>query len=174
MAQLNFQQNFPFLVNVYQLINDASLTFFPFNIYDSISFNCLNCVIFGSNANKTQTYSIGLYSLNASTLSLENSMSATLTQNNASRYYLSITATSATENITPGTWYLGFLVSTGGNSNFSIMGQTNVNPANAFPSAFIGGRMTVSTNALPTAYSTSDLDITGNDAMWVPTIILSA
>lgn len=125
----------------------------------------------GTNSTLKHTFSIGLYSLNGSTLSLANSASGTRTQNSFG--YFTITATSATQNITPGTWWFGFLLSTTGSSGNSIYGQTGLPVGNAFPGGFMGGRMTESTGALPTAYSTSNLDTTGADSNQVPMIILS-
>ena len=172
MGQLLFQQNI-IASNEQITINNGSISFFPFNIYDSLSLSVFNCLFLGSNANKTVSLSIGLYSLNGSTLSLSNSISGTRSQSDNNVWYASMTATSATQNITPGTWWFGILASTGGNSSVAFIGQTKANAANAFPGGFIGGRMTASSNALPSSYATSDLDITGNDAMAVPMIILS-
>lgn len=175
MGQLLFEQNMQLLNSPNLLtINNGSLSFFPFNIRDSISFGTLNFLMGKTNNNVTFTMSVGLYSLTGSTLSLTNSISETFSSTNVvQKFYMSLTATSAAQNITPGTWFLGMLVSTGGNSDLSLNGAT-INPGNAFPGAFIGGAMTDSTNALPSSYATSNLDITGSNPVSVPLILLTA
>lgn len=171
MAQLNFWHNaIGALSNQNRAMSNGTLSFCPMILEDSISIGTLNLYIQQA-ANGTRTFSIGLYSLTGSTLSIINSWSQTY---NSRAYYFTCSNTSANQNITPGTWWLGLLVSTSGTSNAFIYGQTSINPANAFPGGFIGGRMSDSTNALPSSYATSDLDITGNDAMFVPFILLTA
>lgn len=173
MGQLNFAYNLEGPTSQLFAINNGTLSFFPFNLYESLSFSVVNFPVQGENANRTVSYSLGLYSLTGSSISLANSISGTRTQNNTEAYYVSLTATSAAQNITPGTWWFGFLASTGGNANVSLLGQSNVIPGNSFPGSFIQGRMTDSTNALPGSYATSDLDTTGADAMNIPMILLS-
>ena len=176
MAQLDFYTNLPNIENGIFGISNGTLSFIPLNLANSISWATLNFLICQTSAaSKTLSLSIGLYSLTGSTLSIANSISRSVTYGtSAQSIYLSMVGTSATQNITPGTWWLGLLASTAGANAFSFFGQTSVNPTNAFPGGFIGGRMTASTAALPSTYATSDLDITGNDAMNVPLIILSA
>ena len=174
MGQLNFAQNFNYIPSQFKIISNGTLSFVPFELADSISFLTMNLGISNSSANMTYTFSVGLYSLTGSSLSLANSISASISRSNSVRGYFSLTATSAAQNITPGNWWFGILVSTGGNSDIELIGQTTVNPLNAFPGAFIGGRMTASTAALPASYATSDLDTTGDDAMNIPMIILSS
>ena len=174
MAQLNFAQNFNYIPSEFNIISNGTLSFVPFELADSISLLTMNLGISNSSANITYTFSVGLYSLNGSSLSLANSLSASQSKSNSVIGYFSMTATSAAQNITPGNWWFGILVSTGGNSSVALIGQTTVNPGNAFPGGFIGGRMTASTSALPTSYATSDLDVTGSDAMNIPMIILNS
>src|SRR3990167_7661894 len=147
------------------------MKFVGFNIQDSILFKTINIPQFFNNTSLSHTLSLGLYSLNGSTLSLGNSASGSITASGLKRCYLSITGTSATQNITPGTWYFGLLISISSGTVISIYGQSSANPSNAFPGVFIGGIMTDSTNALPTSFATSNLDITGVDALSVPSII---
>lgn len=179
MAQLLFQQ----INNLWEgktfSINNATVSFFPMNFYDSISLNTFNIGVAWSttNSNGTVSASYGLYSLNGSSLSLANSWSRSISRTSggaASNGFLSATATSATQNITPGTWWIGIHLSVESNTKFSIQGYSGVDPENAFPGGFIGGAMTVSTNAIPVSVATSDLDTTGNDAMFVPTMLISA
>lgn len=183
MPQLNFEYNLGALMNRFQEIsvssnNVGSVRLFPFLIHDSISWNTINIALRGSGAagGGSLTLSIGLYSLNGSTLSLANSASQQLTgPSGGSEGYHSIVNTSATQNITPGTWWLGFNISNSNWNNVSYLGgNMTFGIGNAFPGSFIGGRMTVSSSVLPASVATSDLDITGNDAMFVPYIILSA
>lgn len=183
MGQLNFAQNFNAIPPRVLEVSNNSLSFFPWNLYGSVSFVSLNIPIksgISSGAGSVaHTLSIGLYSLTGSTLSLANSISLTdsssRTGNNISyEGYVKGTGTSATQNITPGTWWWGFVNSVTGSITLSLTGGFTNNPGNAFPGAFIGGRMTDSTNALPSSFATSDLDITGSDAMFTPFIILGA
>lgn len=174
MGQLNFVYNFGQIPSQFGSIVNGTLTFFPLNVEDYVSFNTANILLTVSSANLTWTFSLGLYSLNGSSLSLANSISRTLSVSNSARMYLSLIATSATQNISPGTWYFGFLASTGGNANISYMGHTGAYFANPFPAGFYGGEMTASTNALPASYATSNLDTSGFASMPVPFIIISA
>lgn len=186
MAQLRFAYNFPAPPSFTRAISVGTMTFFAHNVEGSISLltiNMAHSISRTASADISLTYSLGLYSLSGSTLSIANSLSgafSTQTQgiNLAQRGFISIANTSATQNLTPGTWFWGILVSTTANTSQSaadslIGGNTN-NPANAFPGAFMGGRMTESTNALPGTYATSNLDITGSDAMFFPYILLSS
>lgn len=175
MPQLNFEQNFEYLPGFAHItINNGTLTFFPLNIRDSVSFNTINLAASYVSSDQTHTFSLGLYSLTGNTLSIANSASRTFAPGGTGAGYISIANTSATQNITPGTWWMGLVASTSSRSNASLVGATTINPQNAFPGSFIGGEMTDSTNALPSSYATSNLDVTGNDAMVVPMIILSA
>lgn len=177
MPQLNFAMNSFVLPphRISAMSTNAVVSFFAFNIYDSISINTVNIPVQNSAVqNNTLSISLGLYSISGSTLSLANSGS--VSQNWAlavARQYVSFTNTSATQNITPGTWYFGLLASQSSNGAF-IMHANTINPGNAFVGIFVGGVMTASTSALPATVATSDLDVTGNDAMLVPSIIISA
>lgn len=185
MAQLNFVQNYNFHPTDTVGVTNGTLLFFAQNIEDSISLatiNLLNRITISSLANISFTYSLGLYSMTGNTLSLANSVSLSYNSNNligneTINIYVSGTATSATQNITPGTWYWGIVGTSSGSvlasADYSFLGGLSANPQNAFPSFFIGGRMTDSTNNLPSSYATSDLDTTGKDAMFVPYILLS-
>ncbi len=174
-VQLSFAQNINQIGPGPVVISNGTMSFIGWNLRASISFLTLNMGISQATA-ATQTISVGLYSLNGVSLSLANSISTATSLSNSSGYYASFTSASATQNITPGTWYWGLLVSTSGNSGISFYGNQSSNIAanNAFPGAFIGGIMTESTAALPTNIATSDLDITGSDATGVPYILLSA
>lgn len=173
MGQLNFAQNFEIAPNQLRSISHVILTFFPHNILDSISLNTLNLLFSAAGTAKSITFSLGLYSLTGSTISIANSASSSIATSGGAQY-ISLTATSATQNITPGTWWWGILCSFSSSSNVSFYGGFTQDPVNAFPGAFIGGAMTTSTNALPTSIATSDLDITGSDALFVPYIIISS
>ena len=174
MGQLSYAYNFGYEAPDFMGISNGSLSFFPFNCYESISLLSVNLAFTAINSAQTRTVSLGLYSLNGSSLSIANSLSVTFT-NASSRVAIVLTATSAAQNLTPGTWFWGFLASTAGDSRVSIYAATaNIAAGNAFPGAFIAGRMTASTNALPSSYATSNLDITGADALSIPQIILTA
>lgn len=153
----------------------GSLTFVGYNIYESISWQTINFIISQqTGANRTWTYSFGLYTLTGSTLSLINSVSGTHNATGSNVQWVSMTATSATSNLTPGTWFFGILVSTHGITSISMYGRGMGNISNAFPGGFHMGAMTASTTALPSAVCTSDLNTTGSVAMAMPSIMLSA
>ena len=180
MGQLNFAKNFNLTPSAAFNATNYSVYYFPFQIYESISldyFNFMAQYVAGGNLH-TQTVSVGLYSLNVSTLTLVNScsISRAFGLGDTVIVYESASSFSSTQNITPGLWFLGFLGSrqAGVTAGYNLIGGSTVNPANAFPGAFIGGRRTNSTTALPTAESTSNLDITGSDAIFSPQIIISA
>ena len=119
MGQLTFAQNIPYPGELAIAISEATLTVFPFNVYDSISFKTANLaynlisVATGAGPGSTVTQrtanvSLGLYSLNGSTLSLANSVSRTISfpsltaATSRQAGYISMSGTSATQNITPG------------------------------------------------------------------------
>src|SRR3990167_958303 len=153
MPQLNFAQNSPMTIDSEVLtVNNGSVTFCPFNLYDSISFKTLNIAVTVGGTSVSLTFSLGLYSLTGATLSIANSISGTSTIDVNDSPYVSMTATSATQNITPGTWWFGFLASTSNGSAISLVaGEAGIDAGNAFPGSFIGGAMTESTNALPSS-----------------------
>ena len=119
--------------------------------------------------------------MNGSTLSLENSASGTYGTgvvgiHNSIGVFIGLTAISKTQDVTPGTWYLGVLYTTAG-GDFSFYGPSaNISKPvfNNFTGAFLGGQMTVSTAALPTAYSSSNLSVSNTNTFLVPQIIISA
>ena len=123
------------------------------------------------------TLQFGLFSLNGSTLSLANSASRTIEHTDSANSWYSM-VTSATQNISPGAWYFGVNFFTGGevtaHSSASLLGNSTFNPGNAIPGGFLMGRMTASTTAIPASIATSDLDITGSDAIRQPYIIITA
>ena len=174
MTQLNFQQNFNALRGVTFAPTVGSLSFIPFKIEDYISFNSMQMVAVGAADVRIMSVSAGLYSLNAGTLSLANSASGyTSLPGNGAALYFSF-ATSATQNISPGDWWFGIVV-TSVVAVFSFLGQkTFMSAGNAFPGAFIGGAMTESTNNIPSSYATSNLNTTGLTALSIPYIIISA
>ena len=178
MGQLNFEQNFEYFfanmtANAFSI---GSVLFAPLNVRESISLiNVHINPLFGSSANQTKSFYLGLYSLSGSILSIVNSLSVTISTNDGRSYMplLSFSNTSATQNVTPGTWFLGILASTAGRSELSLLGRFTASPDNAFPGAFIGGLMTETTNALPSSMAISNLDITGRPELSTPYILLT-
>ena len=182
MPQLTFAINGGLFNNAVSIPN-ASLTFFTIMLTDSISFKTFNIMWAhggGNTSNKTYSLSVGLYSLTGSTLSIANSISGTFTHSVSGQRggYMSISDTSANQNITPGTWFFGLLFSTthagGAAGSLQLRLGLTANPGNVFPGGFIGGAMTDSTGVLPSSLATSNLNITGATALRVPTIILTA
>lgn len=179
--QLDWAQNIPYCGDQNFNISNATVSFVPFNIYESISWGTLNLHI-GLQAQNFMsagrlTALIGLYSKTGSTLTITNSVSGTYSFSNvaAGARYVSFTATSASQNLTPGTWFIGLHLSTTSSANMSLIGNSRASATdNAFPNDFVGGRMTVSTNALPASVATSDLDTTGVDAHSTPYMLITA
>jgi hypothetical protein len=172
-AQLRFIENYPLHSGFqFQAYSQRTVSFQAFNVPLSISF-AIPVMMFSRPATGgSQTIRLGLYSMNAGTLSLQNSASKSFAFQNAIIWQSFFT--SAAQNITPGTWYWGVHVSSGGTSHLSLLGNSSVGPINANPGGFFAGRMTVSTAALPAGIATSALDITGSDAIRFPYIILTA
>lgn len=176
--QLQFFENFPghFGGNV-AVAGPNTLSVHAVNIPLNLSFN--NAVILVSAQNDpagtttaSLSISFGLYSLSGSTLSLANSASNLFTYQTRASSWLSM-ITSATQNITPGTWYWAFNFQTS-IINMRFFMNSTINPANAIPGGLLMGRMTVSSAGIPSSIATSELDITGNDAIRQPYIILTA
>ena len=180
-AQLQFFENFPGHLGFEVTRGSANtLLIHAVNIPLSISFN--NVIILGKAetmgsalGTRSMGASFGLYSLNGSTLSLANSagMSTTNYSIDVSSVIWRSMITSATQNITPGAWYFGFFFS-GINNLVSQLFNNSINPANAIPGGFLMGRMTDSITAMPGSIATSNLDITGSDAIRQPFIIITA
>ena len=181
--QLQFFENFPIHLGANSgSLSNATLSVHAVNIPLSLSFNIPSIFVFAKQNNATtgtrsQSVSFGLYSLNVSTLSLANSASGsyTLTQSFGMTSWISM-ATSATQNITPGTWYfaLNFNSSGVGLDSNRVYQNSSINPANAKLGGFLLGRMTASTGAMPASIATSALDTTGSDAIRQPYIIITA
>lgn len=165
MARINIFETVPV---VYELVTNAGNTF-PQNgmvlqgvyIPGTISFNNLAVLMSHGGAGGTVTLNFGLYSLNASTLSLANSASQTVNfAGNAFRYIT--LATSATQDITPGNWYLGLISSSGAGASYTILkaaftGLTyTTNNGIAMAGQFVRGSYTVTTATPPTAICTTD------------------
>lgn len=177
--QLQFFENLPgHLVAATNNPSTNTLSIHAVNIPLSLSFNnVIFLVSQGFSADFSQTWHFGLYSLTGSTLSLANSASRqyTSTSHALTQEWVSM-VTSATQNITPGTWYFAFNYVSVNNANVSdrIAFNSSINPGNAIPGGFLRGRMTASTNAMPGSIATSALDITGSDAERQPFIIITA
>lgn len=147
----------------------------------SINFNHLafNVSARGTSVSSLQaTINLGLYSLNAGTLSLANSASGSFSHTSSainSSYWVNL-ATSATQNISPGMWWLGYGITAAtllAHTSFSLFVNSAINPGNANP-YFNAARMTVSTASPPTSVATSDLNITGSTAWQQAYIIITA
>ena len=170
--QLQFFENFPGHLGAANIAySNATLSIHAVNIPLSISFNNIIALLSESNAGSA-TLHFGLYSLNGSTLSLANSASAAITMTNALSWRSF--ATSATQNISPGAWYFALNIISGGASSLSFYANSSIAPGNAIPGGFLMGRMTATTTAMPASIATSNLDITGSDAIRQPYIIITA
>lgn len=170
--QLQFFENFPgHLGDAFVAYSQRTISVHAVYIPLSLSFNNVVALLSESNAGSA-TLQFGLYSLNGSTLSLANSAGASITMANALSWRSFVT--SASQNITPGQWYFALNISSGGASSLSFLANSSFNAVNVIPGSFLMGRVTASTAALPASIATSDLDITGSDALRQPYIIITA
>lgn len=178
--QLQFFENFPGKGGAGNVAySNGTLSIHAVNIPLSLSFG-YPVVLLSASSNALSNWlgeiHFGLYSLNGSTLSLANSASAAGSFITTAYSWMSM-ATSATQNISPGAWYFGLNIFTSGvavHTSLSFFVNSSINPQNAIPGGFLMGRMTASTNAMPGSIATSDLDITGSDAIRQPYIIITA
>lgn len=174
MGQLIFNNNLNYIGPQSNLTYlNGSLSFVPYTIFDSISLGTFNILYRSKVATGgTHTLSLGLYSLTGSTLTLANSGSLPISVTGI--HWESITTWSSTQNISPGTWFWGFLFSTNVSSLADLFGVKTIGAANAFPGGFIGGAMSESTNALPSSFATSNIDSIGLPELMIPVIILNS
>ena len=180
--QLQFFENFPGkngnLSNA--AISSNTLSIHAVNIPLSLSFNqvALLLNLGAAVGGRSLSARFGLYSLNGSTLSLANSASnsSNFSTTNVAVMQWWTLATSATQNISPGNWYFALNLDNGTVYNV-IKYYGNASSALALQNAaptMLHGRMTASTDAMPASIATSDLDITGADAIRQPYIIITA
>lgn len=171
--QLQFFENFPGHLGAgFAARSDGTLSIHAVNIPLSLSFRFPVVLLSRPNSGGQQTVQFGLYSLNGATLSLANSASNSVSFSSATSWISMVT--SATQNISPGAWYFAINALSSQTSNLSFLANSSFAPVNAIPGGFLMGRMTVSTNAIPASIATSDLDITGSDAIRQPYIIITA
>lgn len=141
----------------------ASLQVHGIYIPGSISFNKAAVFISANITNNTSlaslTASFGLYSFNGSTLSLANSASFETTASTTFRAWVTM-ATSATQDITPGNWYFGYVSTVEGNTRISNMQnvtwQGNISQG-SIEGYFVRGYASFSTGGLPTGIESSAL-----------------
>lgn len=181
MARLNIFENIPalgFATNDYLWENELSRSLLIQGLYipGSISFNQVAFLISGGTGDKTMSLNFALYSLNGSTLSLANSASGTTNPSNSFEWFTLVT--SATQDITPGNWYIGFScgISSATGQAFYVGPRIEQNVANnGWAGPFFRGRYTSTAAAFPVSIATSDLqtDGTGNSAKF-PYFLLSA
>lgn len=139
-------------------INDW-LFIYGFVFPGSISFNNIALVKSIANVVHTASFSLGIYSLNGSTLSLANSAFAS--HNLTGINWVSF-ATSATQDITPGNWYLGFLRASSSNNPSIVGGNQRIVSNGEYGGLIVNGNYSASTNALPSSIATSDIIKEGN------------
>lgn|SRR3990167_228218 len=127
----------------------------------SISFNTIAVMASQGHTSASGSFSFGLYSLSGSTLSLANSASGV--QGGANGISYITLATSATQDITPGDWFLGLVTSSSGNNSLSLL----LNPHGNDPvNGEYGGplfRGVFNTEGLPASLATSDVTKEGNN-----------
>lgn len=169
MANVRLQifENFQHLpnVNLGVLMGANSIHIQGIYVPGSISFNKVHQLMrisFTGTRIGTLGLSFGLYSLNGSTLSLANSASASTAIPAAmnSALWMSL-ATSATQDITPGNWYLAFMSSSSinagaGTLRYYIGSQAGIAFINGMGGPFVRGAFSTSSNAMPASMATTD------------------
>ena len=166
-ARINKFENIPLFqrMALQQIPGNGSLQIQGVYIPGSLSFNTVALMFSAQGTTaKTATISFGLYSLTGSTLSLANSASQS-TNPTANQLSWVTLVTSATQDITPGNWYLAIMSSSSSNSRMSFICNTNAGDflANGvYGGVFVRGFLSVSTSALPASIATSDLSKEGS------------
>lgn len=129
----------------------------------SISFNNIAVLLSAAGtAGQTASIYMGLYSLNGGTLSMANSASGSFASAGNAFSWVTL-ATSATQDITPGNWYLGFNWLSSGDSRFSFLNNSfnNAISGGAYGGIFVRGISSSSSNNLAATVATSDLQKEG-------------
>lgn len=174
--QLNVWKNFQGLnqqTNAVYSNGTLSVNMFNLPVSMSLGVAALGALRSVTAATGTMTIQMALYSLSGSTLSLENSGSMSFSASTTQRSWYAVTTWSKTQNISPGQWWWGVNIISSSVSSFSFLANSSVNITNA-PLIPMKGHMTVSTATPPSSIATSNLDISGNDAMRQPFIIITA
>ena len=144
------------------LLGVNSLNIWGGVIPGSISFNGVAVVLQKvTNSSLTVSVYFGLYSRTGSTLSLANSASGSLTFGTAQAQSWMTLATSATQDITPGNWYLAVMSNTSNDSRISLMCYNNQATgalmSQGYGGHFVRGWHSASQSAMPASIATSDL-----------------
>lgn len=173
-------ENYPSLHTLSNITLYSSNLIMIQGVYIPGSLSFVNVMVLksqGATAN-TQTYRFALYSLNGSTLSLANSASKTDSVQALAWVTL---VTSATQDITPGNWYLAFMSATAG-ANGSLMGNPQPQaPLLNYPygGVFVRGYYPTTTTDFPASIATSDLSkegsaVSAGAALNFPYILITA
>lgn len=179
--QLNQFQNAPVLhrITFYNSINwsNGRMKLQKILLPGDLSFNNFIMLLSASGTtSKTMTISMGLFSLNGATLSAANSASFSNTYNANTTVWITF-ATSAAQNISSGTWFVGIARSTAGNSRMHLgaLGNAYIGNANA---ALQAGQFWGIATAFSTSLNTSAVSWYGdaNDSEMVrqPVFLISA
>lgn len=182
MARINIFQNLPVLHLANTGLTVGFNTLFLQGVYipGSISFNNVAVIVSVNRggADMSITMSLGLYSLTGSTLSLANSAgnSFGFTADNFSWRTL---ATSATQDISPGNWYLGFIRVSSGDDAMTVVHSPTFGGLAivSHGGLFVRGIHSVSQTVMPSSIATSDLlkEIGGGTSFYYyPYILISA
>lgn len=146
-------------------------------IYDSISWNNVAMVVSGGSSDVTYNILVGLYSLTGSTLTLVNQATNTW----QSGYSWVSLVTSATSNITPGNWWLGWVYTRNSGRAISFWGNNSppsFNDGEIEPD-YIRGVFTANTAALPGSINRNEIggegrSSGGSQSSFQPYILISA
>ena|SRR3990167_3393687 len=162
-VQINIFENAPLIGLNTTAVQAYSNYIHHVYIPGSISFN--NIAVIWSATTGNNSISFGLYSLNDSTLSLANSASQATSFNGFSWVSL---VTSATQNITPGDWYFGIIVSSSGRVSI-VRNVGRSATGGAYGGPFVIGVYSI-TSAMPSSIATSGISLEGAINSLEPTI----
>lgn len=169
-VRLNIFESFPLdfaATGIVGMGAQGTIEFDNYYIPGSISFNKIAVLFNGIQAagsTRSLTISFGLYSLNGSTLSLANSASQSILLSDTNGLSWLTLVTSATQDVTPGNWYLAMgSTRTGGagGAGYGFVAASDSSPF-AFSNSFYGGPFfegyhTSAFTAMPASVATSDL-----------------
>lgn len=173
-VQINKYENFPTLhlqtFNNLGAVSGDSLRIHGIELEGSLSFNTPAIIVSQGHTAATLTFSLGLYSLSGSTLSLANSASNTFNTNANGLRWMTL-VTSVAQNVTPGNWYFAILYTSGGNAAVSIFNNSGGGfSQGGYGGVFVRGYYSATTGAFPASIATSNMTKEGTDSAGLSTV----
>lgn len=163
MATINQFQNIPLIQQIAFTgwSNRTNSVFFN-GVYipGTLAFNTPALLLSQTNTSVSVYVSLGLYSRNGSTLSLANTASGSFNSTTNDLFWVSL-ATSATQNITPGNWYLAVYISNNpSNSNYSVVVNSGIGGAGnpVYGGVVVNGVQATTLGVMAATIHTSDVN----------------